>query len=233
MTNETGPRQAAVLSYSGTDRLFVLVGLPALFALIGFGVQLAAPWVLDTFRVVPFGFVFRLVASLDTPPEIALYLLVWTAAGCAVAGLSFWGEAKATVTAGSLTVTREGRAATFAREDVSAVFLDGKDLVVLDRRSREVAREPPRATEQALAAALKQFRFPWRDGDPYARIYRPWTPGTGDLPEAANAMLALRAAALRRKAGTEARGLRAAVQELGFVVRDDASGQSWRPLVSS
>jgi hypothetical protein len=182
---------------------------------------------------VPFGFVFRLVDSFDTPREIALHLLVWVVLGCVMAWMSFWGEARVTVGTTTLAVTREGRTAMFLRDEISAVFVDGKELVVLDRRSREVAREPHQARVPELAAALTGFQFPWRDGDPYASLYRPWTAGGGELSETANAMLALRAAALRRRAGAEARGLRGAVQELGFVVRDDRTGQSWRPLVTT
>lgn len=124
------------------------------------------------------------------------------------------------------------RARVIARRDVAAVFLDGRRLVVLDRASRQLVSETTRAGARDLARAFRAHGYPWTGQDPHERLYRRWVPGTAELPAAVNAALSVREIALRRRLGRAATELREEVQKLGFVVRDRAARQHWRPLVS-
>jgi hypothetical protein len=158
-------------------------------------------------------------------------LAIWLAVGIALVAASLKESATVTLTDAELAVESGGRTVTVARGDVSAVFRDGAKLVVLDRDSRQLVRDGHRAPAAALAEAFRAYGYPWLDADPHADRYRRWTPGTADLPPAVNAVLAAREVALRKKDREQAAELRGAVEELGFVLRDDGTGQLWRPLV--
>ena len=48
------------------------------------------------------------------------------------------------------------------REDVGAVRLDGKELVLADRLGHDLARVKPVAPLPEVEAALKQHAYPWQ-----------------------------------------------------------------------
>jgi hypothetical protein len=119
------------------------------------------------------------------------------------------------------------------RAEVAAAFLDGKKLVVLDHESRQRVRDTVPVSAADVTRAFRAYGYPWQDADPYADRFREWVPGIPQLPSTVDTVLAARAAALKRKAHREVRSLGEAVQDLGFVVREEGNRQYWRPLVAA
>jgi hypothetical protein len=222
-----------VLGYPLADKLVIFLGIPAVALLIGLLLPPLARWILGLSSGLPLRPVFRFLGSVDTPREILINLAIWLVLGLIAARAALNDSTKVTVTDAGLHLGKDGRAQTIPRDDVAAVYLDGKKLVVLDRESRQLVRENHQAPKAALARAFEAHGYPWQDADPYADLYRRWVPNTPDLPPAANAVLTAREIALKKKAGQEIRELRDAVEKLGFVVRDDGARQYWRPLVRS
>jgi hypothetical protein len=138
-----------------------------------------------------------------------------------------------TVSDNGADFTRDDVTTSVARADADAVFLDGKQVVITDRASRVLVRETLSTPAEAVAEALRRHGFPWRDQDPYAEFYRPWTVGAVDPSPAAASLLATRQEALQKKAPRETRQLAEALQSVGVVVRDEGRKQSWRPLVTT
>jgi hypothetical protein len=224
---------STVLGLPLVDRLVLFVGIPAVVLLVGLAVPPFARWALSWETGLLFRPLFRIAGAIDRPWEVAVNLAIWLAVGAGLAVGAAREAARVTLTPTEVRVDRGGRSERIARSDVAAVFLDGKRLVVLDRESRQVAREPHQARGPVLADAFRAYGYPWQDADPYAALFRRWVPDLPDVPPAVNAVLAAREIALRKKAGTEARELRDAVEKLGFVVRDEGVQQYWRPLVRS
>ncbi|MGC9670265.1 hypothetical protein ACNTMW_27445 [Planosporangium sp. 12N6] len=225
---------ATVLGYPIVDRLVLFLGIPAALGLLfGFGLPAFARWLLGFSVPVPLGIVFRVFAAVDRPREVAVNAAVWVVVGLGIAVAALRTSAKVTLTGAELHLDHDDRTRTVARADIDAVFVDGKDLVVLDRESRQIFRGTHQASGAALAAAFRRQGYPWRDADPYADLYHRWVPGAGDLPPAVDAVLAARETALSKKSGRDARELRDAVEKLGFTVRDEGTRQYWRPLVRS
>jgi len=177
--------------------------------------------------------VFRTVAAVDQPVEIAIQAGICILVGFWIAVASMKEATKLRLTDPELRVTTDAGSRTVARDEVASVFIDGKTLIVLDHESRQLVREPHEVPKPTLAAAFVRHGYPWRDTDPYADRYHPWVADTPELPAAVNAVLAARQVALRKKARQEAGQLRSAVEKLGFVVRDEGDRQYWRPLVRS
>jgi hypothetical protein len=220
-----------VLAMPLADRLVTLVGIPALTAPAGLLLPMLARWLLDLSSGLPMRPVFRFVGAVDRPWEVAVNLAIWALVGIAVASGVVSESAKVTLTGADVRVDRSDGTRTVPRADVAAAFLDGKHLVLLDRESRHLVRDPLKAPGPTVARAFREYGYPWRDADPYADHYRRWVPDTPQLPAEANAVLAAREVALKKKARREIRDLRDVVEKFGFAVRDEDTRQYWRPLV--
>lgn len=226
-----GVPEATTLGVPLSDRLIAFVGLPLLVLAVGLALPPLARWVLAWEKPLPFGFVFKLVGAVDRWWEMVINVGIWVVVALA-AVVAWWaGSLVITLTGAEIRVKLDKDSRTISRADVSAVFVDGNRLVILDRRSRQVLREVHEAPEAVLAEAFRRHGYPWQDTDPYAELFRPWSRGAADLPPAADDVFAARAAALKKKAKKEARDLASALEHLGYVVRDEGVRQYWRPLV--
>jgi hypothetical protein len=221
-----------VLGLSRADRLVIVAVASGLGALLGLLVRPLAGWLL-ALPLLPFRRPLEAIDAMEGPWATAGLTLLGLLVGL---GLAFLVVATAmTVTVGDdeVRIEKDGAARTLARREVDAVFLDGKKLVVLDRASRQLLRDASEAKATEIARAFTAHGYPWVKRDPYAELYRRWVPDTPDLPGAVNALLKAREAALKKRAGRDVAELRDEVQKLGFVVRETATRQYWRPLIRS
>lgn len=225
---------STVLSTPMRDRIIMFGGLPLLGLLLALGVPPLARWALDLDTALPVKPLFWGLGSIDKPWKIMVSAAIGILVGLGAALAAYRGATKVTLTDSEIRVDAGDVSRTIAGTDVAAVFPDGKNLVVLDSESRQLAREPMEASREDMARAFRAHGYRWHDRDPYADLYNPWNSGATDLPTEVNAVLAAREAALRRKSGVkERRDLRDAAQKLGYVVREDGTRQFWRPLVRS
>ncbi|MFF1697092.1 hypothetical protein ACFVXC_26370 [Streptomyces sp. NPDC058257] len=223
--------RTTVLGYPRADLLTLLIGMPLLGLLIGLALPPLARW-LTGLPVLPWRDGITFVGSLDKPWQTGVVVGVALVAGAVLAFTDIDEALKLRLTDGELATEKDSVTRTIRRDRVSAVFLDGKNLVVLDETSREVTRGEHKASAATLAEAFRAHGYPWRDADPYASLFRRWIPGTPGLPAEAHAVLAARKVALKSDAGEDVRDLGGALQDLGYVVRDEGKNQYWRPLAA-
>ncbi|SDU71632.1 YqeB family protein [Jiangella alkaliphila] len=223
-----GPGGETVVGRPGWEAVLVWVGFPVLGALLGLGVRPLADWVLDTSWVPDFA-PFRFVAELPQPGGTIGTVAAGVVLGVVVA-LTAEGEVlRVGVGPSAVTLTRDGTSRTIARGDVTAVFADGKELVLVSRSGLELAREKSDLAPARLAAAFSEQGYPWRpDGDPHRDQYRRWVPDEPELPAGANAVLKARAGALEKGDQKDLAELRDEAAKLGVVVRDQDKRQYWR-----
>ncbi|WP_063784420.1 hypothetical protein [Streptomyces sp. SBT349] len=233
-TGETGvtvgTAKTTELGLSLVDRLLIIVGAPVLGALLGIVLPSVAEWAADR-PWLPVPGPFEVIASFEGR---------WVAIALGGAGLLLGLVGAAFIVASCLKVTlsdqeirveKDSRTRIFARQDVGTVFMDGKQLVILDRETRQLMREAYEGRAGDLACGFGGHGYPWAEGgDPYEELYRRWVPDHPDLPPAANAVLKAREKALEKKQRDDVTELGEEVQKLGFVVRDRSSRQYWRPL---
>ncbi|MDT0305688.1 hypothetical protein RM780_01750 [Streptomyces sp. DSM 44917] len=226
--------RVTVVGLTPGERLLLWAGLPALGIVLGFLLPPVAdgatglPW-------APLEGPLELIASWEGPWVAAALAGTGLLLGAGLAFLAVLTCLRITLTDDRIRLDKDGRTRTLRREDVAAVFLDGKRLVVLAPDTRELLREEPEGGAEALAAAFAAHGYPWRDGgDPYAEHFRRWVPGAPEAPAGVNALLKARESALRKKSRQDAEELREEVQKLGAVVRDGSGHrQYWRPLIPS
>ncbi|TDD66477.1 hypothetical protein E1262_22215 [Jiangella aurantiaca] len=223
-----GPGGEAVVGRSVWEAVLVWAGFPVLGALLGLGVRPLADWILETSWVPDIG-PARFVAELPQPQASIATVAAGVVLGVVVA-LTAQGEVlRVGVGPSAVTLTRDGTTRTIARGDVTAVFADGKELVLTGRSGEELAREKSDLATGRLAAAFTGQGYPWRaDGDPHRDEYRRWVPDEPELPAGANAVLKARAGALEKGDQKDLAELREELGKLGVVVRDQDKRQYWR-----
>ncbi|MFC8126375.1 hypothetical protein [Streptomyces sp. NPDC057302] len=228
-----GNDRTTVLGYPRGDLLTVLIGMPLLGLLLGIALPPLARW-LSRSPVLPWRDGITFVGTLDKPWQAAIAMGAGLVAGLLLALTEIEETLKLTLTDQELAAEQHDRTRTIERARVSAVFLDGKELVVLDETSREFTRGVHKAAAPALAGAFGAHGYPWRETDPHAALFHRWIPGAPGLPAEAHAVLGARKAALKNKAGRDVRDLAETMQGLGYVVRDEGkdknADQYWRPL---
>ncbi|MEU3933920.1 hypothetical protein AB0E85_18050 [Streptomyces sp. NPDC029044] len=130
-----------------------------------------------------------------------------------------------------VTLAVRGSSQEFTREEISVLFRDGKQLVLLGPDGMERAREHSGLPWQRLADALTEHGYAWAEEDPHRAEFRRWVPGTPGLPPGADALLRARAQARKHEDDArDARELRDELLRLGVVVRDEEKRQYWRPV---
>lgn len=226
------PNEATVLRFSPAERALVVIGPAALGIALAVLLPILARWLVGVgFPVL--GVVWRVVAAVDDWWKVAIQAGIFAVIGVLSSVELLGRTARVTVGPGELRLDTGDRTVTVPRDEIESVFRERGRLIILDRESRQRFHGATQADSGPIKSTLLSYGYPWRDDDPFTDLYRPWTPGSGELPVAVEAVLAARALAVRKKAGKETTELRESLQKLGYVVRDDGDRQLWRPLVRS
>jgi hypothetical protein len=220
---------ATVVAPPPAERALVWVGFPLIGAAAGWLLKSLAEWA-TSLPWVPFQGPLELVASVPDPQATIGSLALGVAGGLVVAVLAEQDYVRVTVEDDQLTVTRGGSSRRVPRASVEAVFLDGKQLVLLGHETDEVVREGGDLPDaERLQAAFRAHGYPWvPGGDPHKDEYRRGVEDLPELPAGADAVLKARARALDRGDKEDAAQLRLELGKLGIVVRDEGKRQFWR-----
>jgi hypothetical protein len=188
---------ATVVAPPPAERALVWVGFPLIGAAAGWLLKSLAEWA-TSLPWVPFQGPLELVASVPDPQATIGSLALGVAGGLVVAVLAEQDYVRVTVEDDQLTVTSGGSSRRVPRASVEAVFLDGKQLVLLGHETDELVREGGDLPDaERLQAAFRAHGYPWvRGGDPHKDEYRRWVEDLPDLPAGADAVLKARARAL-------------------------------------
>jgi len=228
-TNDTTGHGPAKLGPSTGDLVSLFVFAPIVCIAVGLALPWVARWVADL-PWAPFQGPLKLIASMEVRWGLALGIVAGLGIGLALAIATIRDALRVTVTASEVTVEKDGKLRRLARPEVSAVFLDDKRLVIVDRTAREFVRDEVDAKPHRIEQAFRQHEYPWREEDPFADAFQRWVPGTPELSEPVNAVFAAREKSLREKDTEDADDLRAELLKKGYVVRDQKARQYWRPL---
>lgn len=191
-------------------------------ALVVWLLKLLANWAV-TLSWTPFRGPLELVDSIPEPWATVGALGVGLVGGLILSLMAHGERLGVTVSADQVRLVGDEYEAIFDRADITAVFVDRNQLVLLGSDTGELARRPSELDVAALADAFTKRGYPWQDGDPHAGEYRRWVPDMEGLPTGANALLAARA-----KDSDDAAELRAELVRLGVIVRDMKRKQYWR-----
>lgn len=219
---------ATVVAQPKGESVLVWGGFPIVGAGLGWLLQSLAGW-LVSLPWVPFEGPLRLIDRLPDPHATIGSLVVGALGGLAIAYLGAREYVTVTIDHDQITTKQGDSTRVVGRGSVTAVFLDGKQLVLLDRSSRELLRQRgDLPSAKRLQAAFVAHGYPWRDVDPFDDDYKRWVIDSPDLPAEAHALLKARARAVENDDHDDAEELRAELSKLGVVVRDRNKRQSYR-----
>jgi len=227
-TTSDGGRTA--VGFGAAAGMMLFGGFGAAGVALGFLVPYIAGW-LARLPWAPFQGPARLISHFDgTWLRLAL-MAPGGIAGLAVAFIAVRELLTAVIDDSEVRFEKDGKRRAFARSEIAAVFVDGKQLVVLGTSGHELLRENTDEPAKAWAAAFRKHGYPWSDdGDPHRDLYRRWVPDMPDLPASAHALLKARELALRKKDKTDAEDLRKELAKLGYAVREEGTRQYWRQI---
>jgi hypothetical protein len=172
----------------------------------------------------------RLAARMPLAWAVPVLGVVGTAAGAWVGHT--WQNENAIVTVGAdaTIVANGGERVHIRRDQVAAVFTDGRDLVLLDAAGLPLSRsKADDVLVGGLRSAFERFGYPWRGtGDPHEKDFITWVDRSPDLDEPTHGLLRARHRALADKRPGEAAQALDALRAQGLVVRDRAGAQEYR-----
>jgi hypothetical protein len=234
MGSTTNTQQRAVIGHSTTDKLVLFGGLPLVGLVLGLFLPRIADWA-TTLRWVPFQGPLKLIAGWDQWWVSVICIVIGLLAGVLLAAIALEDTLKVTVTGQSVEFLKNQQTVTVPREKVAVAFLDGKEIVLQDPTSRELAREKHdqlKSEAKQIPAAFRAHGYPWSEsGDPQADRFRRWVEDEPELPPTVNAGLKARSRAFDQgdKGKADLRELRDEVTKLGYTVKDKEKKQYWRP----
>jgi hypothetical protein len=204
------------------------LGFPVLGAGAGWGLTAVSDWVagLDW---APLRGPFRLVASIPEPQATIGAVAIGIVAGLILAGMAAAESVAVTVAGDRVEIRRGGEVRRVDRGTVGAVFLDGRELVLLGPDTAELARQKTDLPARRIRDAFRGHGYPWLDGgDPHRDEFRRWVEDMPGLPPGAEALFRARTKALAGNDKEDAAQLRTELAKLGLVVRDEKKRQFWR-----
>jgi len=225
----TSHDRATVVAPEPLERAIVWLGFPLIGGGAGWLLRSLAGWA-TSLPWVPFKGPLELVASVPDPLATLGSVALGIVGGLVVAVLAEQDYVRVTVDDDQVTVARGASRRSLPRASIGAVFLDGRQLVLLGHATDELAREGGDLPDaERLEAAFLAHGYPWMPGgDPHKDEYRRWVEDLPDLPAGANAILKARARALDKGDKEDAAQLREELGRLGIVVGEEGKRQFWR-----
>src|SRR3954468_20515635 len=214
-----------VIGHSRTDKAVLFGGLPLLGLALGYFLPRIADWA-ARHKWVPFQGPLELIAGWAGWWVVVVCLVLGPVGGALLAAIALDDTLKVTITNESVEFLKNEKTVTVPRHKIATAFLDGKEIVLLDATTRELAREKHdqfKSESPKIAAAFRAHGYPWSDtGDPHEHRYRRWVEDEPDLPPGANAVLKARAKSFGDgdKGKADLRELREEVAKLGYTVKD-------------
>lgn len=217
-----------VVKHSAGYHLFLWTAFPLVGALAGWLLSELPGWVDG--KPVPFGFVFRTLDDLSGP-VLTIALIALGAVGGAVLSLSAYDEVvRLDISDSTIEVKVTDTAKSYRRDQIDAVFVEGKTMVMQARDTSELVRQKTEHSSDRLKAAFESHGYPWREGDPHEAELARWVDGVPGLSEHANAILRARQVAIDADKKSDITELHAEAARLGVVVRDVKKRQYWRSV---
>lgn len=218
MNNET------VLGLSNGEKAILIIISPIVGALLGWFIPVIAEWVIKI-PFMPFARLLEWIASLESQWVSIIAAILGVLAGVFFIFYVFSESLKITITDEEVKLDFKDKASHIQRKELSAIYMEGKELVFLGSGGNELFRGQPESKPAALAEAFGRHLYPWQDKDPFGDQYQRWVPDHPDFPPHVNALLSAREQALKDEESEEAAVLRKDLAAQSVVIRDEEKRQ--------
>lgn len=226
----TTTESSTTLRLSDTGLWTLAIGCGALGAGLSFLVKPLVNWIIGLIGDAPGP--LRLAAALPTAWAVPVLTVVGLLAGALLAAQAKKEALELTVDPVGVHLKQDGAERYLQRDQIDAVFQDGKDLVFLDATTRQLARHKSSdLSKPQIREAFERFGYAWAGmTDPHENEFRKWLDGQPGLDDEANALLRARSRALSDKQRGAAADLADQLQAIGIVLRDRDDIQQYRRI---
>lgn len=217
-------QKESVLGLTMFDKIFIFILLILIGGAVGWFLPVIANWLLQL-PVVPWEEIVKFVASLNSFWVSMIAAVVGIIIGILLTFSIFEESLEVKVTDDHVQLKLGEHVERLEKKDISAIFMDDKQLVILDQNTNEIYREVLDVKKKNIEETFIEFNYPWYDQDPYENEYERWVMGYPDFPEKINALLHAREIALRDDKKEDAKYLRKDLIKLGVVIRGENNAQ--------
>lgn len=213
-----------VLGLTKGDKILIFLLFIVLGGLLGWFIPVISNWLLKL-PVVPLEVIIEFVASLNSFWVSIVAAIIGIIIGIFLTFTIFDETLEVTITSETIQLKLGDMIDIFDKKNISAIYMENKQLVILAKNSQELYRETFDLKIQTVRDAFKQYEYPWYDNDPYENQYQRWVLGHPDFPEKINALLYAREQSVRKGKKEDAKVLQKDLAKLGVVIRDEKNAQ--------
>ncbi|KGL41158.1 DUF308 domain-containing protein [Listeria sp. SHR_NRA_18] len=216
-----------ILSFSTFDKLLICLVPPIIGLILGFFIPDIAKWAVSL-PWIPLKGPFELIVSIRETWIIFVTTGFGIVAGIWLSIMAFHESLMMDIGDGDVKLTISGVESIFPKARISMVFLDKKQLVLLDLENREMYREKQEMKAGKVERAFTEHGYSWQSVDPFQAEFKRWVAQTPELETGENALFAAREKALEKSDEKDARELRREIWNVGISVKEDGKKQYWR-----
>jgi len=216
--------QETIIGLSKIEKALYWIIPPVLGAVLGWFLPVIADWVL-TIPIVPFKGPLEFITSLNNFWVSIIAAVIGIVAGLFFSQYIFTEILQVFISDQNVKLLFKEKEEVIEKKDISAVYLENKDLVVLDHKGTELYREQLESKRALAESAFKHHGYKWADEDPFKNEYQRWVADHPDFPSHINTLLLARERALLDNKHEEAKILRKDLAKLGVVIQDEDKRQ--------
>ncbi|MFC8150661.1 hypothetical protein ACFUP3_13330 [Bacillus paralicheniformis] len=216
--------QETIVGLSKIEKILYWIIPPVLGAVLGWFFPVIANWVL-TIPIVPFKGPLEFITSLNSFWVSIIAAVIGIVAGLFFSQYIFTEILQVFISDQNVKLLFKEKEEVIEKKDISAVYLENKDLVVLGHKGTELYREQLESKRALAESTFKHHGYKWADEDPFKNEYQRWVADHPDFPSHINTLLLARERALLDNKHEEAKILRKDLAKLGVVIQDEDKRQ--------
>ncbi|MCF7616682.1 hypothetical protein P9D51_18565 [Bacillus sonorensis] len=206
------------------EKALYLMIPPVLGAVLGWFLPVIADWML-MIPIVPFKGPLEFVASFNSYWVSIIAAIIGIIAGLFFSQYIFNEILKVLISDQNVRLLMKEKEEMIEKKEISTVYLENKDLVILGVNGNELYREQIEAKKPLVEKAFKHHGYQWAEEDPFKNKYQRWVADHPHFPSHINALLSARERALQENQQEEAKILRKDLSKLGVVIQDNDKRQ--------
>lgn len=217
-------RSKTILGLSNVDKIILVIIPPILGAILGWFMPTIASWAIKI-PFIPFSGVLEWIAATESPWHPIITVVLGVIAGLVFVYYAFSESLKITITDEEVSLSIEGKVTVIHQSEVSAIYMEGKSLVILNNEGNELFRGQPESKQDSISEAFRHHMYSWKDADPFDNQYQRWIADHPDFPPHINSLLSARERAIQKEETEEMDVLRKDLVKEGIVIRDEGKRQ--------
>ena len=216
-----------LLNFSKTDKVIIWLGFPLIGLVFGWFLPSIAKWGISL-PWVPFEGPLKFVASFNGAWVSMITMLLGLIAGLVLIFVSFHESLKISIYDDNVLFKLRDDEIIVNKKDISLVFIDKKQIVLLGDDEKELFRCTQELNESKVGAAFINHNYRWSDTDPFINDFKTWVQDAPDLSPAANALLKARKIAIEDGDDEEVFQLAKELWKLRVSVKEKKKRQYYR-----